>query len=88
MLVIFCTAFFDFGTFSVTYTQSAPVAAAIALQKLAGKKFSSSNAVEFSLTDVCDTMGWDSALIKRELKSLEWTHDHTGKPRLYFSVLF
>ncbi|KAK0048213.1 ATP-dependent DNA helicase Q4, partial [Biomphalaria pfeifferi] len=55
-----------------------PVAVAIAKQKKAGKQFSQCNQVEFNVVDLCDSMGWDSGTVKRELKSLEWDTGPAG----------
>lgn len=45
---------------------------AIAKAKKDGKTFSSTNQIEFPVVDISDCMGWDSGLVKRELKSLSW----------------
>ncbi|XP_059170195.1 ATP-dependent DNA helicase Q4-like [Physella acuta] len=55
-----------------------PVAVAIAKQKLDGKQFSVSSQLDFKVIDVCDSMGWDSGTVKRELKSLMWESGPDG----------
>ncbi|KAH9499782.1 ATP-dependent DNA helicase Q4 [Bulinus truncatus] len=55
-----------------------PVGVAIAKQKKEGKRFSECNQVEFNVVELCDSMGWDSGTVKRELKSLEWETGHSG----------
>ncbi|CAL1538171.1 unnamed protein product, partial [Lymnaea stagnalis] len=55
-----------------------PVAIAIAKQKLDGALFSEATELAFSVIDVCDSMGWDSGTVKRELKSLEWESGPNG----------
>lgn len=55
-----------------------PVAVAIARQKLEGKSFSQSSELEFMVIEVCDAMGWDSGLVKRELRSLQWNAGLSG----------
>ncbi|GFN75198.1 werner syndrome, recq helicase-like [Plakobranchus ocellatus] len=55
-----------------------PVAVAIARQKLEGKSFCKSSELEFKVVDVCDSMGWDSRLVKRELRALQWTSGPDG----------
>ncbi|GFR90345.1 ATP-dependent DNA helicase Q4-like [Elysia marginata] len=55
-----------------------PVAVAVARQKLEGKSFSQCSDLEFKVVDVCDAMGWDSGLVKRELRALQWTSGPGG----------
>lgn len=61
--------FAEFGSIS----QCPPVAVAIAKAKKDGKTFSSANQIEFPVVDISDCMGWDSGLVKKELKSLSWS---------------
>ncbi|XP_062621086.1 ATP-dependent DNA helicase Q4-like isoform X2 [Saccostrea cucullata] len=65
-----------------------PVAVAIAKAKKGGKSFSSTNQIEFPVVDVSDCMGWDSGLVKRELKSLSWNITSQGPQRTGVMVEF
>ncbi|KAG0714785.1 ATP-dependent DNA helicase Q4 [Chionoecetes opilio] len=49
-----------------------PLAVAIALERQKGTDFSRSNKVTFPVVEVASRMGWNSKIVKRELKSLEW----------------
>ncbi|XP_014783451.1 ATP-dependent DNA helicase Q4 [Octopus bimaculoides] len=53
-----------------------PVAVAVAKQKLEGKKFCTASSVEFPVIELSDSMGWNSGIVKRELKSLQWSFDN------------
>lgn len=55
-----------------------PVAVAIAKQKLEGKKFCTASSVEFPVIELSDSMGWNSGIVKRELKSLQWSFDNNS----------
>lgn len=48
------------------------MAVAIARQRKEGKNFSDCNRVDFNVIDLCDSMGWDSGVVKQELLSLQW----------------
>ncbi|XP_048739523.2 ATP-dependent DNA helicase Q4-like isoform X3 [Ostrea edulis] len=65
-----------------------PVAVAIAKAKKDGKAFSSSNQIEFPVVDISDCMGWDSGLVKRELKALSWSITSQGPRRTGVMVEF
>ena len=52
-----------------------PMGVAIARQKLEGQKFSNSSFIEFPVIELSDSMGWNSGLVKRELKMLQWNLD-------------
>ncbi|XP_061162436.1 ATP-dependent DNA helicase Q4-like isoform X2 [Saccostrea echinata] len=65
-----------------------PVAVAIAKAKKGGKSFSSTNQIEFPVVDISDCMGWDSGLVKRELKSLSWNITSQGPQRTGVMVEF
>lgn len=52
-----------------------PMGVAIARQKLEGQKFSNSSFIEFPVVELSDSMGWNSGLVKRELKMLQWNFD-------------
>ncbi|KAG7168893.1 uncharacterized protein LOC121866392 [Homarus americanus] len=49
-----------------------PLAAAIALERQKGVRFENVNRVSFPVVEVASCMGWNSKIVKRELKSLEW----------------
>lgn len=49
-----------------------PLAVAIALERQKGTDFSKSNRVTFPVVEVASRMGWNSKIVKRELKQLEW----------------
>uniref|UniRef100_A0A0P4W4R4 DNA 3'-5' helicase n=1 Tax=Scylla olivacea TaxID=85551 RepID=A0A0P4W4R4_SCYOL len=49
-----------------------PLAVAIALERQKGTDFSKSNRVSFPVVEVASRMGWNSKIVKRELKQLEW----------------
>ncbi|CAN7991949.1 unnamed protein product [Ixodes hexagonus] len=53
-------------------SKSAPVAAAMALARQKGDYHEDSNSLSFAVVDVAAYMGWDSKLVKRDLKNLEW----------------
>ena len=55
-----------------------PLAAAIALLRQRGDDLEAASSVEFHVVDVSARMGWDSAIVKKELKNLEWTSGLTG----------
>lgn len=65
-----------------------PVAVAIAKAKKDGKTFSSTNQIEFPVVDISDCMGWDSGLVKRELKSLSWNVTSHGPQKTGVLVEF
>jgi len=56
-----------------------PLAAAIALLRQAGQEdLQTASSVEFQVIDVSAKMGWNSAIVKKELKNLEWASTPTG----------
>ncbi|ESO89742.1 hypothetical protein LOTGIDRAFT_124753, partial [Lottia gigantea] len=58
-----------------------PLAVAIAKQKLDGVYFANSNTIEFPVVEISDSMGWESAPVKRELRQLQWSiSPATGGP--------
>ncbi|KAK6184703.1 hypothetical protein SNE40_007117 [Patella caerulea] len=58
-----------------------PLAVAIAKKKIEGEYFATSNSIDFPVVEISDSMGWDSAPVKRELRQLQWTiSSTTGGP--------
>ena len=55
-----------------------PLAAAIALQRQKGVDFSGASSLEFPVVDVSSRMGWNSGVVKKELKNLEWKSTPSG----------
>ena len=55
-----------------------PLAAAIAILRQDGQSFEAASSVEFPVVSVSARMGWDSAIVKKELKNLEWTQGPVG----------
>ena len=55
-----------------------PLAAAIAIIRQKGEDLEAASSVEFHVVEVSARMGWDSAIVKKELKNLEWTCGLTG----------
>lgn len=58
----------------------APLAMAIALDMKRGISHNESTLIEFQVVDVASAIGWDSGIVKHQLKNLEWTngmHTHT-----------
>ncbi|XP_029849079.2 ATP-dependent DNA helicase Q4 [Ixodes scapularis] len=53
-------------------SKNAPVAAAMALARQKGEYDEDSNSLSFAVVDVASYMGWDSKLVKKDLKNLEW----------------
>ncbi|XP_069951171.1 uncharacterized protein RecQ4 isoform X2 [Cherax quadricarinatus] len=49
-----------------------PLAVAIALERQKGVRFENTNRVSFPVVEVSSRMGWNSKIVKRELKALEW----------------
>lgn len=52
--------------------QCPPLAVAIALEHHKGVSFEKRNTVSFPVVEVASRMGWNSKIVKRELKALEW----------------
>jgi hypothetical protein len=62
---------------------------AIARQKLEGKKFSNCNNITFDVIQLSDAMGWQSGLVKRELKALQWSVSaERGQYQIPFQLFF
>ncbi|XP_053953021.1 ATP-dependent DNA helicase Q4 [Anastrepha ludens] len=57
-----------------------PLAMAIALEIKQDKFVEDSNIIEFSVIDVAAAIGWNSGIVKYQLKNLEWT-EVDGNPR-------
>lgn len=51
----------------------APLAMAIALDLKRGVKHDTSTSIEFPVIDIASSIGWDSGVVKYQLKKLEWT---------------
>ncbi|KAL7648693.1 UNVERIFIED_CONTAM: hypothetical protein RMT77_000600 [Armadillidium vulgare] len=49
-----------------------PLAVAIALERKKGKSFDKTNSITFPVIDIASQMGWNSRIVKQELKNLEW----------------
>lgn len=47
---------------------------AIALDLNKGKSHETSTFIEFPVIDVASAMGWNSGVVKYQLKNLEWTN--------------
>lgn len=62
-------------------TKCPPLAMAIALQMKRGKSFDAEVAVEFHIIEVAAAIGWDSGVVKYQLKNLEWTTGAGGQPK-------
>lgn len=54
-------------------SQSPPLAMAIAQQLKEGSFKEETNSIEFNVIEVASAIGWDSGVVKRHLKELEWT---------------
>lgn len=77
------------ATLRVAAKSCAPLAMAIALQIKRGKSFETEASVEFHIIEVAAAIGWDSGVVKYQLKNLEWTTDENGQPkRSKLSVVF
>ncbi|XP_071524359.1 uncharacterized protein RecQ4 isoform X2 [Panulirus ornatus] len=51
-----------------------PLAVAIALERQKGVSFEKRSTVSFPVVEVASCMGWNSKIVKRELKALEWSN--------------
>ncbi|KAG4075057.1 hypothetical protein HA402_008122 [Bradysia odoriphaga] len=58
----------------------APLAMAIALDLKKGISHAESTSIEFNVIEVAAAIGWDSGVVKYQLKNLEWTSVN-GKPK-------
>jgi len=60
-------------------SRSPPLAAAIAILRQGGMQdIQTASSIEFQVVEVSARMGWQSAIVKKELKNLEWTSTPTG----------
>lgn len=60
---------------------------AIALDQKRGISHDGSSKIEFPVVDIASLIGWDSGIVKKHLKSLEWTKGNTGIEFLFVSIL-
>ncbi|XP_039429803.1 ATP-dependent DNA helicase Q4 [Culex pipiens pallens] len=65
-----------------------PLAMAIALDLKRGISHDSSTFIEFPVIDVAAAIGWDSGVVKFQLKNLEWTVENNVRKRSPISVTF
>ena len=49
-----------------------PVAVVLARERLAGKDRGLAGSLEFDVVSLSDSMGWETALVKRALRQLQW----------------
>ncbi|XP_055373267.1 ATP-dependent DNA helicase Q4 [Condylostylus longicornis] len=65
-----------------------PLAMAIALQIKSGTFNEENNIVEFSVIEIASIIGWNSGVVKQQLKGLEWTSVNGLPKRSSISVSF
>uniref|UniRef100_A0A182X6X8 DNA 3'-5' helicase n=1 Tax=Anopheles quadriannulatus TaxID=34691 RepID=A0A182X6X8_ANOQN len=65
-----------------------PLAMAFALDLKRGISHATSTAIEFPVIDVASAIGWDSGVVKYQLKNLEWTTVNNARKRSPLSVTF
>lgn len=66
-----------------------PLAMALALELKNGKNQEDLSSIEFCVIDVASAIGWDSGIVKYQLKQLEWTTGPNGsKKRSPLTVTF
>eukprot|EP00092_Neocalanus_flemingeri_P040667 GFUD01044278.1.p1 GENE.GFUD01044278.1~~GFUD01044278.1.p1 ORF type:complete len:1538 (+),score=567.86 GFUD01044278.1:263-4615(+) len=66
-----------------------PLAAAIAILRQAGEQdLQAASSVEFQVVEVSARMNWQSAIVKKELKNLEWSSTPTGWKKTGVNVEF
>ncbi|XP_061519287.1 uncharacterized protein LOC1276585 [Anopheles gambiae] len=65
-----------------------PLAMAFALDLKRGISHATSTAIEFPVIDVASAIGWDSGVVKYQLKNLEWTTVNNVRKRSPLSVTF
>ncbi|XP_050076104.1 uncharacterized protein LOC126563502 [Anopheles maculipalpis] len=65
-----------------------PLAMAFALDLKRGISHATSTAIEFPVIDVASAIGWDSGVVKYQLKNLEWTTVNNARKRSPLSVMF
>lgn len=58
-----------------------PLAAAIALLTKKGIFDETSNVIEFSVVDISAAIGWNSGVVKYQMKNLEWSTNEKGIPK-------
>lgn len=58
-----------------------PLAAAIALLTKKNQFDETSNVIEFSVVDISAAIGWNSGVVKYQMKNLEWTTNEKGLPK-------
>lgn len=66
----------------------APLAMAIALDLKKGISHNESSSIEFNVIEVASAIGWDSGVVKYQLKNLEWTTVSGASKRSSLSVQF
>ena len=59
-------------------TKCPPLAAAVALAKENGENFDKKATISFPVVSVASRMGWNSGIVKRELKNLTWMQNALG----------
>lgn len=57
---------------------------AIALDLKKGVSHQNSTSIEFQVVDIASAIGWNSGVVKHQLKNLEWT---TGNCNVYIQSL-
>uniref|UniRef100_A0A182M862 ATP-dependent DNA helicase Q4 n=1 Tax=Anopheles culicifacies TaxID=139723 RepID=A0A182M862_9DIPT len=68
--------------------ECAPLAMAFALDLKRGISHATSTTIEFPVIDVASAIGWDSGVVKYQLKNLEWTTVNNARKRSQLSVVF
>ncbi|XP_049538714.1 uncharacterized protein LOC125953289 [Anopheles darlingi] len=68
--------------------ECAPLAMAFALDLKRGISHATSTMIEFPVIDVASAIGWDSGVVKYQLKNLEWTTEGGTRKRSALSVSF
>lgn len=82
----FFLQFYAFQTqtnFSILFRRAAaancaPLAMAIALDLKKGISHETSTFIEFPVIDIASAIGWNSGVVKYQLKNLEWTTSMFG----------
>lgn len=64
-----------------------PLAMAIAWEIKDGRFKEDSNIIEFSIIDIAAAIGWNSGVVKYQLKNLEWTQGSVYKLALLFAQI-
>ena len=87
-LHVHCTAFYSPATEALINNnnnntflslQCPPVAVAIAMEKHRGVSHASCSRLQFAVVELSDRVGWNSGLVKRELKQLQWGATDDGE---------